>query len=82
MACGIIMDLVGALVVVALGALDDFEEAVAVVGDALEGGVDAVFLPRVFQRQDRQQQVQVRPQFVRVRKRHLEIQPQTMTCSR
>ena len=44
-----------------LGSLDGIKETVAVVGDALEGVVDAMVLPRVLDHQHLEQQVQVRP---------------------
>lgn len=63
--------LISTFVVVVLRALNDVEQPVAIVGDSLERGVDAVLLPRVFQLQHGEEQIQVRPQFVRVGKGNL-----------
>lgn len=69
--------LVRPLLVVVLGALDGVKEAVAVIGDAFEGVVDAVVLPRVLDHQHLQQQVQVGPQLVGVGVGHLFVRIQS-----
>ena len=58
--------LIGSLVVVVLGTLDDVKQSIAVVRDTLQGSRDAVLLPRIFQRQNTEKQVQMRSQLVSV----------------
>ena len=58
--------LIGSLVVVVLGTLDEVKQSIAIVRDTLQGSRDSVLLPRIFQRQNAEQQVQMRSQFVSV----------------
>lgn len=58
--------LIGSLLIVVLRFLNRVKEPISVIGYPLEGVVDAMLLPRIFDQQHLIQQIHVRAKFVRV----------------